>query len=63
MEPITLLQANEFERRLHATPSPATRHLSELRRHRAEARRERLLTSARRLRLVSPATVPQPCGC
>jgi hypothetical protein len=66
MEPITLLQAQEFERRLathHRTP--AQRHLAALRQRRAEARRVQVLRRIRSLRPTrrQPAATLEPCGC
>jgi hypothetical protein len=66
MEPVTLLQSYEFERRLASggTPGPHAHHLAAFRRERQAARRERLagwlraLASWRR-----PTAAPQPCGC
>jgi hypothetical protein len=67
VEPVTLLQRSEFERRLAAAaagPSPRTRHLAELRLRLAAERRARRAARLRALvgvRRAAPA--PATCGC
>jgi hypothetical protein len=64
MDPITLLQLHTFEHRTTTPPSPARRHLAELRQRRAEARRRELVSFARSLRPARRrATALEPCGC
>jgi hypothetical protein len=64
MAPITLLELHAFEHRMSTTPSPARRHLAELRQRRAEARRRQLFSAARTLRPTRrQPVVPAPCGC
>jgi hypothetical protein len=65
MEPITLLQIQDFERRLSGAPlPPARRHLAELRQRRAEVRKRQLVTLARSFAPSRrPAPTLEPCGC
>jgi hypothetical protein len=67
MEPITLLQSFEFERRLTAAgtpPAPRARHLAEARARRAARRAEQLRSWVSGLVPVRrPVASPEPCGC
>jgi hypothetical protein len=67
MEPITLLQSFELERRLAAggaSPAPRAQHLAEARARRATMRRDRVRTWAAGLVPTrQPVATPEPCGC
>jgi hypothetical protein len=66
MEPITLLQMQDFERRLAGAPlPPQRRHAAELRQRRAEVRKRQLVSLARSLAPAGRrrATTLEPCGC